>query len=77
MNSFFESYLFIFIEDMYKLQVQSYFLSAHKFFAAQLPAINHKPQVYSGPSYEQIVKDRKSYMPGFYFHYYKNPVLIV
>jgi alanine-glyoxylate transaminase/(R)-3-amino-2-methylpropionate-pyruvate transaminase len=41
-----------------------------------LPAVNHKPQPYTGPAYDQIVKDRSRYMPNFYFHYYKQPLLI-
>jgi alanine-glyoxylate transaminase / (R)-3-amino-2-methylpropionate-pyruvate transaminase len=41
------------------------------------PAVNHKPAPYSGPSYEQVTKDRQGYMPSFYFHYYQKPLLIV
>jgi hypothetical protein len=42
----------------------------------QFPKVNHKPQPYNGPAYDQIVKDRSRYMPNFYFHYYKQPLLI-
>lgn len=42
----------------------------------KFPEVNHKPQPYSGPSYDQIVKDRGTFMPNFYFHYYKKPLLI-
>jgi alanine-glyoxylate transaminase / (R)-3-amino-2-methylpropionate-pyruvate transaminase len=41
------------------------------------PSTTHKPQPYTGPAYDQIVKDRKKWMPNFYFHYYKEPLLIV
>ena len=45
-------------------------------FKGVLPATSHKPGPYTGPAYEQIVKDRATYMPGFYFYYYKEPLLI-
>ena len=40
------------------------------------PSVNHTPQPYNGPSYDAIIKDRKTYMPSFYFHYYKEPLLV-
>lgn len=40
------------------------------------PNVNHKPAPYTGPSFEQVVKDRKDYYPSFYFHYYQKPLLI-
>ena len=43
---------------------------------SSLPPINFKPSAYTGPSFEQVVNDRKKYMPNFYFHYYKTPLLI-
>lgn len=42
----------------------------------KFPEVNHKPQPYRGPAYDQIAKDRSTYMPNFYFHYYKKPLLI-
>jgi len=41
-----------------------------------LPPVNHTPKPYTGASYESVLKDRKTYMPNFYFHYYKDPILI-
>ena len=41
-----------------------------------LPPVNHTPTPYKGPSYETVVKDRKTYMPNFYFHYYKDPLFV-
>lgn len=41
-----------------------------------MPAVNHKPTPYNGPSYEQVIHDRKAWMPNFYFHYYEKPLLI-
>jgi hypothetical protein len=37
----------------------------------KLPEFNHIPRPYTGPSYDQMVKDRYKYMPSFYTHYYK------
>lgn len=50
-----------------------------RFAASKLnfPNVNHQPRPYNGPAYEQIVKDRKTWMPNFYFHYYQKPLLIV
>lgn len=42
----------------------------------KFPEVNHKPQPYTGPAFEQIVNDRTKFMPNFYFHYYKQPLLI-
>ena len=43
---------------------------------APFPSTSHKPSAYKGPAYDQVVKDRATYMPNFYFHYYKKPLLI-
>ena len=45
-------------------------------FERKLPAFAHTPRAYNGPSYDQIVNERKTYMPNLYFHYYKKPLLI-
>lgn len=62
---------------MYKGTFLRSTFSTLKTFNKDLPFLNHTPAAYSGPPFEQIVKDRTSYMPNFYFHYYKNPLLIV
>ena len=41
------------------------------------PHVNHQPTPYNGPSYDQVFKDRKTWMPNFYFNYYEKPLLIV
>ncbi len=46
------------------------------FSTLQFPQVSHKPQPYTGQAYEQIAKDRATYMPNFYFHYYKKPLYI-
>lgn len=45
-------------------------------FSATLPAYDYKPQPYNGIPYEQVVQDRKDYVPKFNFHYYATPLLI-
>jgi len=62
---------------MYKGIIQKFRFSGQHSFNSQLPFVNHTPAPYKGPSFEQVVKDRTAYMPSFYFHYYKTPVLIV
>lgn len=57
---------------MFKYTSRAFF----QFSQAKLPETSHKPQPYNGTPYEQIVKDRSKYMPNFYFHYYKQPLLI-
>jgi alanine-glyoxylate transaminase/(R)-3-amino-2-methylpropionate-pyruvate transaminase len=47
-----------------------------RFSSLKLPECSFQPQPYSGLPYEQILKDRSTYMPNFYFHYYKKPLLI-
>lgn len=53
-------------------------LKYHKsvFHFATLPACSYTPPAYTGRSYEDVVHDRKTYMPSFYFHYYAKPLLI-
>lgn len=46
-------------------------------FSVALPAFDHKPASYSGIPFDQVVNDRKSYVPHFNFHYYKDPLLMV
>jgi hypothetical protein len=45
-------------------------------YKSSLPETKHKPKTYSGSPYEQVLKERKTYMPSLYFHYYKEPLLI-
>lgn len=40
------------------------------------PTVNHTPRPYAGKPYDEIMSDRTKYMPNFYFHYYKKPLLI-
>ena len=43
-----------------------------------LPHFNHKPRIYTGPSYEEVKALRDKHMPaGMYFHFYKQPLFIV
>lgn len=56
---------------------QRFAFSHHVNIKTPFPSVSHKPRPYTGPAYEQVVKDRKTYMPNFYFHYYKEPLLIV
>lgn len=51
-------------------------MMSRSFGTLKFPEVSHKPQPYRGPAYDQIVKDRSTYMPNFYFHYYKKPLLI-
>jgi acetylornithine/succinyldiaminopimelate/putrescine aminotransferase len=53
-------------------KIQRYFGTS----TLKLPIINHKPREYTGPSYENIVQERKDYMCQFYSHFYKQPLLI-
>ena len=40
------------------------------------PKVNHSPAPYNGIPYEQVISDRAKYMPKFWFHFYKKPLLI-
>jgi alanine-glyoxylate transaminase / (R)-3-amino-2-methylpropionate-pyruvate transaminase len=42
-----------------------------------LPAFDHKPKPYSGPSAEEVLALRKQYVNPAIFHYYKSPIMIV
>jgi|JI7StandDraft_1071085.scaffolds.fasta_scaffold81285_2 alanine-glyoxylate transaminase/(R)-3-amino-2-methylpropionate-pyruvate transaminase len=46
-------------------------------FSSALPAFDYKPQPYQGIPFEQVVQDRKDYVPKFNFHYYNEPLLMV
>ncbi len=46
-------------------------------FSAALPAFDYKPEPYKGIPYEQVVQDRKDYVPKFNFHLYTQPLLMV
>lgn len=43
----------------------------------QLPPFDHKPQPYTGPSYEQTLATRKQYLNPALFLYYKKPLMVV
>lgn len=43
---------------------------------SSLPRCDFTPPAYTGIPYEQVLADRQKYMPKFYFHYYKEPLLI-
>jgi alanine-glyoxylate transaminase / (R)-3-amino-2-methylpropionate-pyruvate transaminase len=58
------------------LMMRSFPLLMRNFSTFKLPEISHKPTPYTGLPYDQIFKDRQTYMPNFYFHYYKKPLLI-
>lgn len=45
------------------------------FGSAKFPETNHTAKAYKGTPYDQVLKDRKTYMPNLYFHYYKEPLL--
>lgn len=46
-------------------------------FSMSLPVFDYKPQPYNGIPFEQVVQDRKDYVPRFNFHYYNQPLLMV
>lgn len=46
-------------------------------FSVAMPAFDYKPAPYSGLPFEQVVADRKAYVPHFNTHYYKEPLLMV
>lgn len=48
-----------------------------RFFSVAMPAFDYKPAPYTGAPYEQVVADRKTYVPQFNLHYYKEPLLMV
>lgn len=43
----------------------------------QLPPCNHKPQPYTGPSFEQTLALRKQYLNPALFLYYSKPLMVV
>ncbi|MCZ7592406.1 MAG: aminotransferase class III-fold pyridoxal phosphate-dependent enzyme [Kiritimatiellae bacterium] len=43
----------------------------------QLPPFGHKPQPYTGPSYEETLATRKKYLNPTLFMYYKKPLMVV
>jgi alanine-glyoxylate transaminase/(R)-3-amino-2-methylpropionate-pyruvate transaminase len=45
--------------------------------APKLPAFDHTPQPYQGPSFEETMKLRKEYINPGLFLYYKDPIMIV
>jgi 4-aminobutyrate aminotransferase-like enzyme len=62
---------------MLRIQVKSWAFFSTKSIKTPFPTVNHQPRPYNGPSYDQVIKDRGTYMPNFYYHYYKKPLLIV
>ena len=42
-----------------------------------LPAYDHTPQAYAGPSFEETLKMRKAYLNPGLFLYYKDPIMLV
>ena len=62
---------------MYKKIFQRLNFSETKSFKGQIPLTSHTPLPYAGPPFDQVVKDRATYLPSFFFHYYKKPVLLV
>ena len=47
-----------------------------RFSAWQLPPIDHRPEPYTGPPYEEVFRDRKGFAPNFHFYNYSDPLLI-
>jgi len=45
--------------------------------APVLPAFDHQPQPYTGPSAEEVLKLRKQYLSPGLFLYYKKPIMVV
>lgn len=43
----------------------------------ELPACDHQPRPYSGPSFEEVMDLRKRYLTPSLMTYYKNPMMIV
>jgi alanine-glyoxylate transaminase/(R)-3-amino-2-methylpropionate-pyruvate transaminase len=43
----------------------------------QLPPVDHQPRPYSGPSYEETLRLRQTYLTPSLLTYYKKPVMIV
>jgi len=43
----------------------------------ELPAFDHQPKPYTGPSLETVVNLRKQYLTPSLLTYYKNPIMIV
>jgi len=43
----------------------------------QLPSYDHKPQPYTGPSFEEVLQKRKQYVNPGIFLYYKKPIMFV
>src|SRR5436190_6642589 len=44
---------------------------------ASLPATQHEPKPYSGPSADEVFKLRKEFLSPALFHLYKKPLMIV
>jgi alanine-glyoxylate transaminase/(R)-3-amino-2-methylpropionate-pyruvate transaminase len=43
----------------------------------ELPAFNHTPTTYAGPSLDEVLRLRKSHVNPGIFHYYQKPLMIV
>ena len=43
----------------------------------ELPAFDHTPSPYTGPSFDDVMKMRKTYLTPALVTYYKNPIMIV
>lgn len=43
----------------------------------ELPPFDHTPSPYSGPSFDEVMKLRKTYLTPALITYYKNPIMIV
>jgi alanine-glyoxylate transaminase/(R)-3-amino-2-methylpropionate-pyruvate transaminase len=43
----------------------------------QIPPYDHDPRPYSGPSYDQVLADRRRYVNPAIFTFYKEPLMIV
>lgn len=42
-----------------------------------LPAFEHSPQPYEGPSKEEVIATRKEHLCPAIFSYYKSPLMLV
>ncbi|KAL6046123.1 alanine--glyoxylate aminotransferase 2 [Balamuthia mandrillaris] len=43
----------------------------------ELPPTTHTPERYTGPSLEEVTRQRKTYLSPALFHYYRKPVMVV
>lgn len=50
---------------------------AHQTDTPQLPAYDHQPKPYSGPSFEEVESMRKQYLSPALLTFYKEPIMIV